>query len=58
LLAESQARIAYLANEIGSARDELDYLVLAKPDFTQPILKFRAGAELFDSNCHAFLHEV
>ena len=56
LLADGQARVAHLAYEIALAGEQPDNLVLAKPQFAQSILQFRAGAKLADAHRHARLN--
>jgi len=56
LFADGEAGITDLTDEIVSARDEFDHLILYQPDFAQPILNFRRSAKLLDANCHAALH--
>jgi hypothetical protein len=47
LLADGEAGIADLANEIGLAGEEPDNLVFAKAEFTEAVLQFRDSAKLF-----------
>jgi len=58
LLANREACIADLADEVGLAREELDDLVLAKAKFTKAILNLRCRAELFDPNRHSRFHQA
>ena len=49
-LADGEAGIADLADIIGVAGEEPNYLVLAEADFAEAILHFRGSAELFDTD--------
>ncbi len=53
LLADSQARVADLADEIRMAGEQLDSLLLSEADFAQAILELRRGAQLLDPHRHA-----
>jgi hypothetical protein len=53
LLADGEAGVADLADEIGLAGEEPDNLVFAKAEFAQAVLEFRSGAKLFDAHGHA-----
>jgi hypothetical protein len=52
LLADSQTRIAHLADEISLACQQSNNLVFAKTKFAQAILHFGAGAELANTHRH------
>jgi len=56
LFAESQARIADLADEIVAAGHQPDDLFLAKAQFAEAILHFRSGAQPLDPDRHAGLN--
>jgi hypothetical protein len=53
LLADGEAGVANLANEIGLAGQEPDNLVFTKAKFAQAVLKFRGSAKLFDTHGYA-----
>jgi hypothetical protein len=53
LLADGEAGIADLADEIGLAGQQPDNLVFAKAKFAQAILEFRGSAKAFYANCYA-----
>jgi len=55
LLADGEAGIANLADEIGLAGEETDDLIFAKAELAQPVLKFGGGAKLFNTDCYAGL---
>jgi hypothetical protein len=50
LLADGQASLTYLADEIGLAGEQFDDLLLAKAKFPQPILNLGSGAQLLNPN--------
>ena len=50
LLADSQAGIADLANEIGVASEQFDLLLLADTEFAEPRGDIRRGGKLFDAD--------
>ncbi len=52
LLADGEAGIAKLADEIGLAGEKPDNLVLAKTELAQAVLEVRGGAKLFDAHGH------
>jgi hypothetical protein len=52
LLANREAGVADLANEIGLAGEQLNDLILTKAQLSQTILDFRGGAELLDPDGH------
>jgi hypothetical protein len=58
LLADSEAGVTDLADQIVAAGDELDDLLFAQANFPQTILQFRRGAELLDANGNAHLDMV
>jgi len=58
LFADGEARVADLTDEIRLAGDEPDDLILAEAQFTQPVLDFGRGAQLFDAHGYAGLHAV
>ncbi len=53
LLADGQAGVANLANEIGLAGEQVDDLFFAKADLAQSILDLGRGAQLLDAHGHA-----
>jgi len=53
LLADGEAGIANLADEIGLAGEVPDNLVFAQAEFAQAVLQFRRGAKLFDADGNA-----
>jgi len=55
LLADGQARVADLADEVRLAGHQLDDLVLAQTQLTQAVLEFRRGAKLPDAHGNASL---
>jgi hypothetical protein len=50
LLANGEARVANLTDEVVAAGNEAHNLIFAKADFAQTILNFRRGAELPDAH--------
>ena len=54
-LADRQARVAHLANEIGLAGEQSDDLVFSKAEFAQPVLNLRCRAQLLDPDLHTGL---
>ena len=52
LVADGQARIAHLADEVGLAGQQLDYLVLTQAQLAQAVLEVRRGAKPPDANRH------
>jgi hypothetical protein len=53
LLADGEAGIANLADEIGLAGEKPDDLVFAKAEFAQTVLQFRGCTKLLDAHGHA-----
>jgi hypothetical protein len=58
LLADGEAGIADLADEIIAAGNETDHLILAEPDFAEAILNFRRSAKLLDAHGDTALNTV
>lgn len=56
LLADAQARIAHLADEIGLAAEKFDDLFLAQTHFAQSNPNFRGTGEVLDTNHCACLN--
>ena len=50
LSTDAKPHIANLANDIRLLREQSDFLLFAKPHFTQAMLHFRSGGELLDAN--------
>ena len=57
-MAESQTRIADLADEVCLSRHEPDDLLFAKAQLTKADLNFRRRAKSFDSHYYARGHPV
>ena len=51
--ADAQARIANLANNIGIARQQPDFLLFAKTKFAQAIGEIRGGGKALDADDRA-----
>jgi len=58
LLADSQPRVADLADEIALAGDQPDDLIFAEANVPQPLLNFRRSAQLLDAHRHACLYAI
>jgi hypothetical protein len=49
-LADAEARVANLANNVGLPTEQLDFLVFAQTHFAKTNAKFRRCGEFFDAN--------
>ena len=58
LLADREASIANLADEVSLAGEQFDDVVLAEAELAQPVLNFRSGAELLNAYRDSGFHAV